>query len=379
VAAPVKVSIIVSSYNYGRFLTDALDSALNQSYPDVEVIVVDDGSTDHSREIIASYGDRIIPVLKENGGQASALNAGFAISHGDVIFFLDSDDVLLPEAVERVVLFFQNPDVVKVHWPLWEIDENGRKTGDLIPRGTLPEGDLRETVVREGPASHKYPPTTGNAWARCFLERVLPMPESDYMVCPDSYLVELAPFFGRIKRILDPQGLYRMHGQNNSALIRFDGMVRLEVQMYDRLISVMGRRSDEWGLHIDLEAWKQKSWCHRLERAMQEMATVIAPEDAFILIDEDEWGMTDGAIHRPIPFLEKEGQYWGSPPDDETAIRELERLRQAGARFLVFGWPAFWWFDHYSGLNRYLRSQFRCLLENECLVVFDLRRCVPET
>jgi len=76
------VSIIINNYNYARFLRDAIDSALNQTYDRTETIVVDDGSTDNSREIIAGYGDRIIPVLKENGGQNSAFDAGFAASAG---------------------------------------------------------------------------------------------------------------------------------------------------------------------------------------------------------------------------------------------------------------------------------------------------------
>jgi glycosyltransferase involved in cell wall biosynthesis len=67
------VSVIINNYNYGRFLGEAIDSVLNQTYQRTETIVVDDGSTDNSREIIAGYGDRIIPVLKANGGQ----NSGF--------------------------------------------------------------------------------------------------------------------------------------------------------------------------------------------------------------------------------------------------------------------------------------------------------------
>src|SRR2546423_15707744 len=86
------VTIIISSYNYGRYLRKAIDSALKQTHAHTEVIVVDDGSTDDSRVVIASYGDQIVPVLKENGGQASALNVGFSASQGDVIIFLDSDD-----------------------------------------------------------------------------------------------------------------------------------------------------------------------------------------------------------------------------------------------------------------------------------------------
>ncbi len=80
-------SIIISSYNYAQFLREAIDSALKQTHKNTEVIVVDDGSTDNSTEIIASYEDRIVPVLKKNRGQASALNAGVSVSSGEVIFF----------------------------------------------------------------------------------------------------------------------------------------------------------------------------------------------------------------------------------------------------------------------------------------------------
>ena len=76
------VTIVVNNYNYARFLAEAIDSALAQTYAALEVVVVDDGSTDESREIIAQYGGRVIPVLKDNGGQASAFNAGFAAARG---------------------------------------------------------------------------------------------------------------------------------------------------------------------------------------------------------------------------------------------------------------------------------------------------------
>src|SRR2546426_12498105 len=94
-------TIIVNNYNYGRFLPEAIDSALNQTYRNTEVIVVDDGSTDNSRRIIATYNDSIEAILKPNGGQISALNAGVHASRGYVIIFLDADDTLFPEAVER--------------------------------------------------------------------------------------------------------------------------------------------------------------------------------------------------------------------------------------------------------------------------------------
>jgi hypothetical protein len=119
------------------------------------------------------------------------------------------------------------------------------------------------------------------------------------------------------------------------------------------------------------ELWSQMS---RLARVRQQVTALIGPRDTFILVDQNEWG-TEEAIwdRRPLPFLERGGEYWGNPPDDGTAVRELERLRAAGASFMVFGWPAFWWLDHYTGLHGYLRANYRCVLRNELVIVFDLR------
>ena len=76
----MRLSIIVNNYNYARFLSHAIDSALAVAHEDVEVIVVDDGSTDHSRSVIEKYGGKIRSIFKPNGGQASAFNAGYAVA-----------------------------------------------------------------------------------------------------------------------------------------------------------------------------------------------------------------------------------------------------------------------------------------------------------
>lgn len=122
------VSIIINNYNYESFLQIAINSALKQTYPNIEVVVVDDGSTDHSWEIIESYGDRIIPVAKENGGQASSLNAGVQASSGDILCFLDADDIFYPQKVEAIVnllsqICWQNEDILLNNF-LDTIDQN---------------------------------------------------------------------------------------------------------------------------------------------------------------------------------------------------------------------------------------------------------------
>jgi SAM-dependent methyltransferase len=104
-----------------------------------------------------------------------------------------------------------------------------------------------------------------------------------------------------------------------------------------------------------------------------QILTLVPVEDTFILVDQDVFRNELVIERRVLPFTERDGQYWGPPADDISAIQELERLRRSGANFMVFAWPAFWWLDHYSGLNRYLRSKFQCRLESELVVVFDLR------
>lgn len=108
----------------------------------------------------------------------------------------------------------------------------------------------------------------------------------------------------------------------------------------------------------------------RLRGAKEELMKLIPQTEHFILVDEEQ--MRGELPHRrSLPFLENDGQYWGPPGDDETAIRECERLRQSGAKFIAFVWTTFWWLEHYAGFARHLRSQYRCVAENERVIIFQ--------
>lgn len=377
-SADTLASIIVDNFNYGRFLKESVESALQQTYPHKEVIVVDDGSSDDSRDIIAGFGDRIIPVLKENGGQASAFNAGFKVSRGHVVLFLDADDALLHKALERAVTCFREGGVAKAHWPLWQFDEQGTRNGELMPTERLQEGDLLPILLRCGPDGYISPPTTGNAWSRGYLEQVMPIPAADYKICADSYLLALAPIYGTVKRIDEPQGQYRLHGANNYARMSIGKQIKVGMRFHLRNSALISKRCRKMGIAVNPRDWKRNNayylWMKRLDLAMKETVALIPQGETFLLADQDEWATdADVAGRRRIPFPEQDGQYWGPPEDDASAIRELERLRRAGANFLVFGWPAFWWLEYYAGLRQHLQSNYTCMHRNQRLVVFDLR------
>lgn len=215
-ASSVLASIIVNNYNYGRYVRDAIESALVQTYTPLEVIVVDDGSTDHSPQVIESFGDRIIPVMKPNGGQASAFNAGFAYCHGDVVIYLDADDLLAPGVVEAVVHAFQKtPEAVRVQYRMEVIDAEGKLTGVKKPFSHLPlrSGDLRRHVL-SFPFDIPWMPTSGNSFTAAVLRQVLPMPEDEFKILADFYLSNVTPLFGPVLFLDEVLAYYRVHGGN---------------------------------------------------------------------------------------------------------------------------------------------------------------------
>lgn len=206
------VSIIINNYNYGRFVSDAIDSALAQTYSDCEVIVVDDGSRDNSREVISRYGDCIKKVFKSNGGQASAFNSGFAESRGEVICFLDSDDVFLPSKVQQVVDGFA---ICPEGWCFHHLQWSDTALEPIFtPPSPYATGryDFRSALL-EGKCRFAPPPTSGLAFTRALLNQITPVPEA-ITITSDNYLklssLALAPGYF----IAEQYALQRIHGEN---------------------------------------------------------------------------------------------------------------------------------------------------------------------
>jgi glycosyltransferase involved in cell wall biosynthesis len=375
VTAPL-VTIVINNYNYGRFLRTAIESALAQTYRPLEVLVVDDGSTDDSRDIMATFGDRIIPMPKENGGQTSAMNHGFAACRGDVVLFLDADDGLLPMAVESVIGHFDDPAIVKVHWPLSIVDASGHPTGDLKPSVALSSGDLRDQVVLHGPENGGWVPTSGNAWRRAFLQRLFPLKEMEGAAAvrsasADAYLSMLAPLYGRIGRSDTPLGWYRVHGSNDHSSMEFERRLERDRLLFHARSEVLAEHCARVGLAVDPQRWREGSWFERLAAALDDMSAVVPEGEPFVLIDGDQW-MTPSTVRgrRRIPFPSSDGRYWGPPASDDAAIAELTAVFASGIRFVVVAWPAFWWLDYYRAFADTLQTTCGRVADTDRIVIF---------
>jgi glycosyltransferase involved in cell wall biosynthesis len=211
------LSIIIANYNYADYLPASIESAIAQG--DHEVIVVDDGSSDDSRRVIANYSDRVKAIFKENGGHSSAVNIGFENSTGDYVVFLDADDVMLPDCAEAI-LGVANPSVSKVQWGLRIVDSSGVPTGHVYPTFSAKHTPLWCRTQLARCSWYDAPPTSGNAWSRVFLSIIMPLPEA--VGSPgwalDDYLHLVAPSFGDVISLTNVLGEYRIHQNQMSAL-----------------------------------------------------------------------------------------------------------------------------------------------------------------
>lgn len=217
------VSILINNYNYGHFLSEAIDSAIEQTYKNIEVIVVDDGSTDNSKEIIASYGNKIVSIVKENGGQASAFNTGFATSKGEIICFLDADDLFLENKLKKVVsVFYENPDV---SWCFhsYELMYQHKNVSNIENKAGSGIYDIRNDI-KKGKLNGKLPisgfVTSVLCYRRTLLDEILPMPE-DIRITSDDYLKYTAFALAPGYVLLENLARQRIH-DNNAYTLRHD-------------------------------------------------------------------------------------------------------------------------------------------------------------
>ncbi len=216
-----RITVLINAYNYGRYVGEAIESVLAQDFPapELEILVVDDGSTDNTREVVARYGDSVRYIYKPNGGQASALNVGFQNSRGEILALLDGDDLFLPGKLRRVVEEFdRHPEAGMVCHPyrIWDM-HNGAfwdAPGFHAFEGLVTESLNR--VLRYGNFG-----TCGMALRISAARKLFPIPET-LRLYADTYLVIVAAFTGPVVGIDEHLTKYRHHGGNSTAFAHGD-------------------------------------------------------------------------------------------------------------------------------------------------------------
>jgi glycosyltransferase involved in cell wall biosynthesis len=211
--AEPRVSVLITCYNYEAYVAQAIDSVLAQTRQPDEILVVDDGSSDGSVAVIQGYGDKVRLLTQPNKGQIAATNHIYAHSSGDIVMFLDADDLLAPQAVADVLAHWQ-PGCAKLQYELDVIDGNGNSLGRRFCNYAqgYDGAAVRHEFERFG--SYQWPVTSGNAYARSFLAQMMPLDVNKGG--PDGWLNTVAPLYGEVVVVDRVLGLYRLHENNQS-------------------------------------------------------------------------------------------------------------------------------------------------------------------
>jgi glycosyltransferase involved in cell wall biosynthesis len=228
-----KLAVVISCYNYESFVERAIRSVLNEARDDCEVVVVDDGSTDGSWEVIRRTG--VTSFRIENSGARLACLFGLDKTRAPFVLFLDADDELKPGALGKIIDRL-DPGVSKLQFPLTRIDAQGDVISAAVPSLETFRGrdELARQVLKS--SVYKSPPTSGNVFRRDLCELLR---EAHYDKFVDGVILFAAPFLGDVVSISEELGCYRIHGRNDSGLGRMPDAGSFERDL-DRFLARMG-------------------------------------------------------------------------------------------------------------------------------------------
>ena len=203
----------------------------------------------------------------------------------------------------------------------------------------------------------------------------MPIPEevAYYRQCADEYLYGLAPAFGRLRTIVQPQSCYRIHGRNIYSALTFRAKLDLELSGYDQQCYALRATLERNGITIDVNAWKPHSWFHRLDRAVGNILDTVPEVSKLVLVEGGTWDANGAFGKRSVrPFFEHNAKDWGPPQDSDAAIAELESMRSTGIDYLAIAWPSFWWFDEYSAFFEQLGNVATNVLRSDDVLIYKI-------
>jgi glycosyltransferase involved in cell wall biosynthesis len=209
------ISVLIDTYNHERFIEEAVNSVLAQDYPaeQREILVVDDGSTDRTPELLRRFEPRIRVLPKQNGGQASAFNHAIPQCRGEIVAFLDGDDWWAPIKLSLLAEAFQaNAEVGLIGSSITEVLRDGIQRSELVresPRFRIDSlSGARTFRLRKS-----FLGTSRMAYRAELLRRIGPVPEA-LVIEADEFLFTLGGLFSEVLILREPLTFYRLHGQN---------------------------------------------------------------------------------------------------------------------------------------------------------------------
>lgn len=213
-----KVAVVISCYNYAHYVGAAIESALRQTVPYGQIIVVDDGSTDHSWDVISGFGDRITCVRQDNAGGwgLGASLAGLRLVRCPYVHFLDADD-LADEVLIATVSPYLSDEPVKVQFPMRVIDGEAKPNGAVFP--SFRDGYTSAQMIEDNRCTGVYntPPTSGNIFSVSALTRLgLESALGCRMASVDNVGNFAMPHLGKVVTLDVPLASYRVHGNSVS-------------------------------------------------------------------------------------------------------------------------------------------------------------------
>ncbi|MDH5722392.1 MAG: glycosyltransferase family 2 protein [Alphaproteobacteria bacterium] len=214
----MRTSVIIPNYNYGRYLPHAIDSVLNQTTPVDEIIVVDDGSTDSSKSILESYGDKITAIFQPNAGQAAAFNVGVKKATGDIIFLLDADDLFHSDKIKTIKkLYADYPDIGWIFHELKHINDDALKKS-FKDAGTLDDTEMeiidKISMMKNGKLDYYAPATSGLSFRKIMIDFIFPLPTAESIYISDHYIKFLALSSAKGIHIKNELGIQLIHEDN---------------------------------------------------------------------------------------------------------------------------------------------------------------------
>jgi lipopolysaccharide biosynthesis glycosyltransferase len=395
-----RVTIAIPTFNRPQLLRNCLESVIAQEFTDFHVLILDNSAKGATEKIVKSFADQRINYSRNEtdlglfGNWVRALDL---YSSPYIAIFHESDRMLPNFVSDSVSILDNHPEAAFSFCSASFIDYRGnplnRKDKSDIPHGVMDGlGYLHHIVAGSLGITQ---PSTVMMRSSALADIGQIEPEHSRQFFDMNLFIRLASK-SDVAFINQPLVQIRLYPERDkeSDFIAIEGTEQLATVaeitdaiayllqskrgndetyrglLTENLLAVNRRNSN---LIRHLVPSLEFTFSDLLEIARREILAVIPSGSSFILVDRYIFYDKIFPDRNVLPFLERGGESWGNPPDDDTAIKELERMRKAGVGFMVIAWWEFWWLDYYSRFFDYLRSNFPCLINNERLLIFDLR------